>query len=187
MGVLTLSEGRSFPLGARFDGAGVNFALFSEHASAVSLCLYDRHGLQEVRRLAMPKCTDAIWHGYLSGSLEELAQLSYGYRVDGPPGRASPSGTLGTDRGHRFDSAKLLIDPYSRAFVGEFSGIQVTANRMPTTADLRSRRRSSSMRHSIGVVIDRQLRRSRTRFCTKCMSRALPRSIRWSPIVTRYL
>ena len=120
MGGLTLTEGRAFPLGAHFDGDGVNFALFSEHASSVSLCLYDTRGQQEVLRLAMPRCSDAVWHGYLSGSREELAQLSYGYRVDGPPGRASLSGVPGADRGHRFDSTKLLIDPYSRALVGEF-------------------------------------------------------------------
>ena len=120
MGGLKLSEGRSFPLGAHFDGAGVNFALFSEHASSISLCLYDVHGEQEVLRMAMPKCSDSVWHGYLSGSREELAQLSYGYRVEGPPGRANPSTVPGAERGHRFDSTKLLIDPYSRAFVGEF-------------------------------------------------------------------
>lgn len=120
MGRLNLSEGRSLPLGAHFDGAGVNFALFSEHASSVSLCLYDAEGQQEELRLVMPRCTDGVWHGYLAGSREQLERFSYGYRVDGPPARSIMSGMPGADRGHRFDSTKLLIDPYSRAFAGEF-------------------------------------------------------------------
>ncbi len=121
MGGLSLSEGRSFPLGCHFHGVGVNFALFSEHARSVSLCLYDARGREERHRLVMPRCTDGVWHGYLAGAREELAQYSYGYRVDGPPGRSSQPGMPGVHRGHRFDSTKLLIDPYSRAFVGEFT------------------------------------------------------------------
>jgi glycogen debranching enzyme GlgX len=137
MGRLILSEGRSFPLGSHFEGAGVNFALFSEHASSVSVCLYDAQGREELQRLVMPKCTDGVWHGYLSGTREALAQYSYAYRVDGPPGRANLPGFSGVDRGHRFDSTKLLIDPYARALVGAFtwhaSHSQADADNSPYT------------------------------------------------------
>lgn len=121
MGGLTrLGEGRPYPLGAHFDGNGVNFALFSEHASSVSLCLYDAQGRREMHRLAMPVCSDGVWHGHLAGTREALARFSYGYRVDGPPPVSAASHTHFSDRGHRFDSTKLLIDPYARTHVGDF-------------------------------------------------------------------
>ena len=57
--------GRPSPLGATWDGGGVNFALFSAHAEKVELCLFDRSGMREIARLALPECTDEVWHGYL--------------------------------------------------------------------------------------------------------------------------
>ena len=74
--------GRPYPLGATWDGAGVNFALFSEHATKVELCLFDTpRTRKETERIALPEHTDQVWHGYLPDVLP--GQL-YGYRVHGP-------------------------------------------------------------------------------------------------------
>src|SRR4051794_23013732 len=74
--------GRPYPLGATFDGAGVNFALFSEHATKVELCLFDdREDLKETHRIVLPEYTDMVWHGYFPDV--EPGQL-YGFRVHGP-------------------------------------------------------------------------------------------------------
>ena len=100
---LTLLPGTPEPLGATWDGHGVNFALFSEPATRVDLCLFDRPDADvECRRVALPEQTDHVWHGYLTGL--HPGQL-YGYRVDGPYDPAA---------GHRCNPAKLLFDPYSR-------------------------------------------------------------------------
>ena len=74
--------GKPYPLGATWDGAGVNFALFSEHGTKVELCLFDSaDAKKESHRIALPEHTDMVWHGYLPDVLPE--QL-YGYRVHGP-------------------------------------------------------------------------------------------------------
>lgn len=100
------ADGRPFPLGATWDGNGTNFALFSEHATAVWLCLFDGVGRRELERIEICRRTGYVWHRYLPGI--GPGQL-YGYRVDGPyqPGQ-----------GHRFNSTKLLIDPYARSLTG---------------------------------------------------------------------
>jgi glycogen operon protein len=98
-----ITPGSPRPLGATFDGAGVNFALFSAHATRVDLCLFDSpDALVEHTRLSLPGRSDAVWHGYVP----HLApgQL-YGYRVFGPWEPAA---------GHRFDPTKVLLDPYAR-------------------------------------------------------------------------
>jgi len=95
-------RGRPYPLGATWDGAGVNFALFSKHAERVELCLLDPRGRREIERVVLRERTDFIWHCYLP---EARPGLIYGYRVHG---RHDP------DRGHRFDHNKLLLDPYAR-------------------------------------------------------------------------
>jgi isoamylase len=102
----TVRPGRPFPLGATWDGYGVNFALFSTHATRVELCLFDRSGAREVERIALPEYTDEVWHGYLP---EARPGLLYGYRVHGPYEPAA---------GHRFNPNKLLVDPYARALSG---------------------------------------------------------------------
>lgn len=61
----TLREGRPFPLGATWDGLGVNFSLFSANATKVELCLFDNEGEREVERIELPEYTDEVWHGYL--------------------------------------------------------------------------------------------------------------------------
>jgi glycogen operon protein len=100
--------GSPHPLGATWDGRGVNFALFSAHAERVELCLFDASGEREQERIAFPEYTDQVWHGYLPDA--RPGQL-YGYRVHGPYEPA---------RGHRFNAHKLLLDPYARALVGAF-------------------------------------------------------------------
>ena len=85
--VAAVWPGRPYPLGATWDGEGVNFALFSEHADKVELCIFDVHGRREVQRLTLREHTDQVWHCYLP---EARPGLLYGYRVHGsyqPGGR----------------------------------------------------------------------------------------------------
>jgi isoamylase len=96
--------GRPYPLGATWDGIGANFALFSEHATAVELCLFDSpYAARESVRVPLTERTDLVWHGYLPDV--RPGQL-YGYRVHG---------AWDPWRSHRFNPAKLLIDPYAKA------------------------------------------------------------------------
>jgi glycogen operon protein len=104
---MTVWPGRPHPLGATWDGSGVNFALFSAHATKVELCLFDREGRREIERIPLPEYTDEVWHGYLP---EAYPGMLYGYRVHGPYEPAA---------GHRFNPTKLLIDPYAKALKGE--------------------------------------------------------------------
>lgn len=98
--------GSPYPLGATYDGEGVNFALFSEHAEAVELCLYTSSDEEEVTKFKITEKTHQVWHIYLSGI---KPGQRYGYRVYGPH---DPS------QGHRFNPHKLLIDPYAKAISG---------------------------------------------------------------------
>jgi len=101
-----LDRGAPYPLGAAWDGLGVNFALFSDNATRVVLCIFDTDGKRELARFELPEHTDGVWHGHLPGAMPGLV---YGYRVYGP---------YEPRRGHRFNPAKLLLDPYARALVG---------------------------------------------------------------------
>ena len=94
-----------FPLRATPDSAGTNFALFSENATGVDLCLFDANG-KETGCVPLRETTAHIWHGYLK---EIGPGQQYGYRVHGP---------FTPEEGHRFNDAKLLIDPYARALAG---------------------------------------------------------------------
>lgn len=107
-----LSTGQPAPLGATFDGHGVNFTLYSAHADRVELCLFDDHN-EEVR-LDLPGRSGDIWHGYLEGG---RPGQRYGYRIHGP--WAPP-------QGHRFNPAKLLLDPCARAVEGGMPGEQAS-------------------------------------------------------------
>ncbi len=101
---MRMRPGRPYPLGATWDGLGVNFAIFSEHASKVELCLFaSTEATCESLRLVLPEQTDQIWHCYLPGILP--GQL-YGYRVHGPYHPA---------QGLRFNPHKVLLDPYAKA------------------------------------------------------------------------
>src|SRR3978361_782971 len=102
-----IREGRPFPLGATWDGVGVNFALFSANATRVELCLFDARGERELERIEMPEYTDEVWHCYLPDARPALV---YGYRVHG---------AYAPEAGHRFNANKLLIDPYAKRLVGE--------------------------------------------------------------------
>jgi len=98
---LSVFPGSPYPLGATWDGTGVNFALYSERASAVELCLFDEEGAET--RLRLTRCTGFVWHGYVP----DLGPgQRYGYRISGPydPGR-----------GLRFNPQVVLLDPYARA------------------------------------------------------------------------
>ena len=96
--------GRPYPLGATWDGAGVNFAVFSENASKMELCLFeDPAATSESQRIELVERTDQVWHAYLPSALPD--QL-YGYRAHGPYEPA---------KGHRFNSNKIVLDPYAKA------------------------------------------------------------------------
>ena len=100
--------GNPYPLGASYDGVGVNFAIFSEHARKVELCLFDSHDARAEReRIELPEHTHHVFHGYLPGV--KPGQL-YGYRVHGP---------WAPREGLRFNANKLLVDPYALAIANE--------------------------------------------------------------------
>ncbi|HET8555102.1 MAG TPA: glycogen debranching protein GlgX [Rhodanobacteraceae bacterium] len=101
-----LQAGRPWPLGAHNDGLGTNFAVFSEHATRIELCLFDDKGHHEQARLDLPQHHGGIWHGYLPHRPSEIV---YGYRAHGP---------YEPKKGHRFNSHKLLLDPYARELRG---------------------------------------------------------------------
>ncbi|MFK7994749.1 MAG: glycogen debranching protein GlgX [Granulosicoccus sp.] len=105
---MRMLPGRSWPLGSSQFAKGVNFAVFSAHASAVELCIFDSQGRTELARLPLPAHTDDVWHGFLPDAGEGLI---YGYRVYGP---YEPTA------GHRFNPNKLLLDPYARRWHGDF-------------------------------------------------------------------
>lgn len=102
-----VTEGLPYPLGATWDGSGVNFAIFSANATKVELCLFDADGQEEIERIALPEFTNEIWHGYLP---DARPGTLYGYRVHGP---------YDPENGHRFNHNKLLIDPYAKQISGE--------------------------------------------------------------------
>ncbi|WP_153109165.1 glycogen debranching protein GlgX [Propionivibrio limicola] len=98
-----LLPGCPWPLGATPDGQGVNFALFSAHATSVELCLFDDG---KMRALPLPRCTDQVWHGYLPAA----PGLIYAFRVQGPD-----------KPGNCFEAQQLLLDPYARELEGTLS------------------------------------------------------------------
>ncbi len=105
-GSIAVWPGQPYPLGATWDGEGVNFALFSEHAEKVELCLFDPNGRRVIHTIDVRWQTDQVWHCYLP---EAHPGMLYGYRVYGPYDPAS---------GHRFNPKKLLLDPYAKDVSG---------------------------------------------------------------------
>ncbi len=104
---MKIRPGSPYPLGATWDGDGVNFALFSENDTGVELCLFEgAKGNDEMARVQLSEHTDLVWHVYIPGL---RPGQRYGYRVHGP---------YEPERGHRFNPAKLLIDPYAKAIEG---------------------------------------------------------------------
>jgi glycogen operon protein len=136
--------GRSYPLGATWDGEGVNFALFSEHATAVELCLFDERGRRELERIPIREQTDQVWHCYLP---EARPGQLYGYRVHGP---------YRPHEGQRFNSNKLLLDPYAKSILGgiRWSDAQFGYRIGHEDADLSFDRRDSAARMPKCQVID---------------------------------
>lgn len=107
MNNINLYPGHPYPLGSTWDGKGVNFAIFTDHATAVELCLFNEEkNEKEVVKLSLIERTHHVWHGYIPGI--KPGQL-YGYRIHGP---------LKPDEGCRFNPNKLLIDPYAKAISG---------------------------------------------------------------------
>ncbi|MGH8696398.1 MAG: glycogen debranching protein GlgX [Burkholderiales bacterium] len=98
--------GRPHPRGATWDGEGVNFAVFSEHAEKVELCVFDAGGRRELQRIELKERTDFVWHCYLP---EARPGMLYGYRVHGP---------YHPEEGQRFNPHKLLLDPDAKSIVG---------------------------------------------------------------------
>jgi glycogen operon protein len=105
-GSRTVWRGRPWPLGSTWDGQGVNFALYSEHATRVDLCLFDPAGRRQIACIELSERTDFVWHCYLP---DARPGLLYGYRVHGP---------YAPEEGHRFNPHKLLLDPYARVHKG---------------------------------------------------------------------
>ncbi len=99
--------GQPHPLGATPDSTGTNFALFSDNADGVTLCLFSYDGKREIERIDIHECTNGVWHCHLPGIGRGNV---YGYRVHGP---------WAPEEGHRFNSNKLLLDPYARQLVGD--------------------------------------------------------------------
>ncbi|MEO7852960.1 MAG: glycogen debranching protein GlgX [Rubrivivax sp.] len=105
---LALGDGRAFPMGPHVVDGGVNFAVFSEHATAIELCLFEADGRTECGRLRLPARSGDVWHGHLAGA---QAGLVYGFRAHG---------AWLPQQGHRFNPHKLLLDPWAREIVGRF-------------------------------------------------------------------
>ena len=129
--------GQPYPLGATWMGNGVNFAIFSEHARSVELCLFDSmEDAKEYVRIPIKECTDQVWHVFLPDA--RPGQL-YGFRVSGP---------YEPEKGLRFNSSKLLLDPYAKAIVGavkwadEMFGYVIGGEQEDLTQDLRDDARS---------------------------------------------
>ena len=107
--ITSVWPGRPYPRGATWDGEGVNFSIFSQHAEKVELCLFDVKGRREVQRIVLTEQTDQEWHCYLP---EARPGMLYGYRVHGP---------YRPELGHRFNPNKLLLDPYAKALMGHIN------------------------------------------------------------------
>jgi isoamylase len=122
--------GAPYPMGANWDGSGVNFSVFSEAAERIELCLFDEDGAVETR-LVLPEVTAACHHGYVPGV--GPAQR-YGYRAHGP---------WEPERGHRFNPAKLLLDPYARAIEGRVRWSRVVYDHVEGDVDRCDRRDSA--------------------------------------------
>lgn len=105
---VTLRPGSAYPLGATWDGEGVNFALFSANAERVELCLFTPDGSHEIQRYELPQLTNQVWHGYLPKAGPGTV---YAYRVHGP---------WQIHSGHRFNANKISLDPYCKQLIGKF-------------------------------------------------------------------
>jgi isoamylase len=152
----TVQEGHSHPRGAHWDGQGVNFALFSAHATGVEVCLFSEDGKTELQRIPLPEYTNEIWHGYVP----ELGPgQRYGYRVHGP---------YEPEKGHRFNPNKLLLDPYAYAHIGELVwDPAIFGYKMESMDDLTFDDRDSAPFVPKCIVVDPDFDFSGTRDCKR--------------------
>ncbi len=140
---MAVKEGLPHPRGAAWDGAGVNFALFSASATKVELCLFDSAGTTERERIELPEYRDEIWHGYVTDAGPGTV---YGFRVHGP---------YEPDQGLRFNANKLLLDPYARAHIGELKwDPAIFGYRLESGDDLTFDERDSAPFMPKSVVVD---------------------------------
>jgi isoamylase len=139
-----LEAGKPYPLGSSWDGLGVNFAVFSAHAEKIELCIYDSGGKREIARFALPEYTDEVWHGYLPHA--SPGQI-YGFRAYGP---------YDPEKGHRFNPAKLLLDPYAKSICGALRWTDAVFGYRLTSArgDLSMDRRDSAGAMPKAIVVD---------------------------------
>jgi isoamylase len=140
----SVSAGRPWPLGATYDGEGVNFAVFSAHAEMMELCLFSADGRKELARIALPERDGDIWHVHVGGLVPGAL---YGYRVHGP---------YAPEQGHRFNPHKLLIDPYARGLEGRLKWSDALMGYKPGSArsDLSYDTRDSAFAVPKSVVVD---------------------------------
>lgn len=141
---MRVEHGLPYPLGATWDGSGVNVAVYSANAQKIELCLFDSNGRRELQRVPLPEHTHEVWHGYFP----DLAPGQvYGLRAHGPYDPA---------QGHRFNPAKLLIDPYAKLLLGNLRwhdacfGYRIGSSR----EDLSMDRRDSAFIMPKCVIID---------------------------------
>ena len=106
MNEMKMTDGSPTPLGPTWDGRGVNFAVFSRHATRIEICIFEEERGPEVAGLSLPHYENGVFHGYLEGA---RPGLMYGLRAYGP---------YAPKQGHRFNPNKLLIDPYARLLSG---------------------------------------------------------------------
>jgi glycogen operon protein len=141
---MRLSEGSPVRLGATWDGRGTNFALFSANGEKVELCLFDGQGRREIDRIVLPERTEDVWHGYLA---DVTPNQLYGYRVHG---------AYDPEKGHRFNSHKLLIDPYAKRLAGRLVWSDAHFGYRPGSPrqDLSFDRRDNARGMPKGVVVD---------------------------------
>ena len=138
-----IREGRPSPLGATWNGLGVNFALFSANATTVELCLFDDKGETEIERIELPEYTNEVFHGYLP---DARPGTIYGYRVHGP---------YEPENGHRFNPNKLLLDPYAKSVHGKLEwNPALFGYQMETGDDLTFDERDSAPYNLKARVID---------------------------------
>jgi isoamylase len=139
-----LEPGKPYPLGANWDGLGVNFAIFSANATRIELCLFDRGGKREIAHFDLPEYSEEVFHGYLPHASPGLI---YGYRAHGP---------YNPEQGHRFNPHKLLLDPYAKQICGSLRwtdavfGYRVSSHR----GDLSIDRRDSASAMPKAIVTD---------------------------------
>lgn len=160
---IEIGSGSPKELGARFDGSGTNFAVFSANATQVDLCIFSQDGKTEVLRVALPERTGPIWHGYVPGL---ASGTLYGYRAHG---------SYAPEQGSRFNPHKLLMDPYTRELRGKWTNKPATFGYdvKSTREDLSFDCRDSAAGVPKSVVSDPAIFKMNTEYPDHCWSKTL--------------